>query len=115
MRSFWCQNGNSVFKAQHSPDVIERLGMHFPTQAAGHPFATHALTPLAQLASLVGQQCIVGGGRGNGWGSPATRQHADLSSVPIDKAQHRRAPEISQRRGKNSKTHTVRRCANCLW
>ena len=46
---------------------------------------------------------------------PATSQFIDLSSVPIDKAQHRRAPEISQQRDKRQKTHTVRWCANCLW
>lgn len=41
-------------------------------------------------------------------GVPAVSQLTDLSSVPIDKAQHHRAPEISQQRDKKQKTHTVR-------
>lgn len=55
---------------------------------------------------------------GMGWGGggvPAVSQVTDLSSVPIDRAQHRRAPEISQQRDKRQKSHTVRWCANCLW
>lgn len=46
--------------------------------------------------------------------APAAGQITDLSSVPIDKAQHHRPPEISQQRDQKQKTHTVRWCFNCL-
>lgn len=39
---------------------------------------------------------------------PAASQVADLSSAMIDKPQHTRAPEISQRRAKKQESHTVR-------
>lgn len=104
--------------------MTERLGTCFPTQAAGSSFATYATSSgtrcragwaAEHCGSRVPVNARTWGWGGVGWGVPAVSQVTDLSSVPIDKAQHRRAPEISQQRDKRQKSHTVRWCANCLW